>query len=256
MRVRKVFGLDCKRDTSNRIEDLPWENYQQTIGSMRRTFYDPQLISSGQLKESMTIVDSLIYEIDRRWGLNLYFSKLRSYNYTYVHSVNVALLTTLLGKELGYRGDHLRHLTLGALLHDLGKLAIPKDILLKPSALTSEEFKIVKRHPLLRVDILSEVNVPSDVLAMVSQHHERWNGEGYPNHLMQRGIHLNAQIVAVADVFEALIADRPYRVGIPPYHALEMIISGSGTDFSPEVVQALQGLLMPLVNQSTSGIRE
>ena len=121
---------------------------------------------------------------------------------------------------------------------------IPSSILNKPSGLTPEEFEIVKRHPIQGQHLIQNVGVPSEVLLSIGQHHERWNGQGYPARLMKCGIHPSAQIVAVADVFNALTADRPYRKGLPPYHALEMIIAGSGTDFAPDVVQAFRCSLL------------
>lgn len=168
------------------------------------------------LLNTMNIVDDIINELEEH-ETYVNFNHFRTYdNYTYVHSINVAILSTLIAKQIGYRGKHLSDLCLGALLHDLGKLMIPGSILNKPSGLTSEEFEIVKMHPIQGQKMLQNIGVPPEVLLSIRQHHERWNGQGYPDRLIKRGIYPSAQIVAVADVFDALTADRPYRKGLHP----------------------------------------
>ncbi|MFZ3102464.1 MAG: HD-GYP domain-containing protein [Desulfitobacteriaceae bacterium] len=213
------------------------ELYQRIVGSMQRIYSDARLVSTQSINETRDIVESIVCEIEQN-GACINFNQFRTFdNNTYIHSVNVALLTALIALKSGFTGEYLRIITLGALLHDLGKLMIPLSILNKPSGLTESEFEIVKQHPLQGEYMLENVSVPSEVLSEISQHHERWKGQGYPRGLRNRGIHPFAQIVAVADVFDALTADRPYRKGFPPYHALEIVILGAGVDFSTEVVQ-------------------
>jgi len=137
---------------------------------------------------------------------------------------------------MGFTGQTLRELTLGAMLHDIGKSAIPLEILNKPSNLTDVELEIIKNHPVLGEEILRRTSLSSEVLAIIRHHHERWNGKGYPDGVRKRAISLNTQIVTVADVFDALVGDRPYRNGLPPYHALELIIAGSSEEFNEEIV--------------------
>lgn len=220
------------------------ELYQNILGSMQRIYCDAHLVSSETLLSTIDIVDSLINELEEH-GRYVDFNRFRTYdNYTYVHSINVSLLTTLIALQMGYRGNYLRNLGTGGLLHDLGKLRIPVSILHKPSGLTPEEFEIVKRHPIQGQEMLWKVDVSSEILLAIRQHHERWNGQGYPDHLIKRAIDPSAQIVAIADVFDALTADRPYRKGLPPYHAFEMIMAGAGIDFAPDVVQAFRRSLV------------
>lgn len=227
------------------------ETYKRILGSMQRIYFDAHLVNSRNLLCTMDIVDEIIKELqdleifDEKYKMYVNLNRFRTYdNYTYVHSINVAILATLVGSQMGYYGKCLHNLCLGALLHDLGKLMTPISILQKPSSLTPEEFKIVKMHPVQGQHMLQNVEVPPEVLQSIRQHHERWNGKGYPDRLIKRGIHLSAQIVAVADVFDALTADRPYRKGLPPYHAYELVVSGSKTDFAPDVVQALRRSLV------------
>ncbi|MHB8127045.1 MAG: HD-GYP domain-containing protein [Desulfitobacteriaceae bacterium] len=227
------------------------ETYKKILGSIQRIYFDAHLVNLKTLRNTMEIVDEIINELEEyetfseEYKIYVDFNRFRTHdNYTYVHSVNVAILATLIGSQIGYWGKYLHNLCLGALLHDIGKLMIPASILQKPSGLTPEEFEIVKRHSIYGQEMLRNVGVPSEVLFAIRQHHERWNGQGYPDRLMKQGIHPSAQIVAVADVFDALTADRPYRKGLPPYHALEMIIAVSGTDFSPDVVEAFRRSLV------------
>jgi len=222
---------------------FPTAEYQDLVGYVRNVFEDTCLIDVGRLQETFSVVDKIINELINTDQIFLDFNEFRRYdNYTYIHSVNVAILAALIGIQMDVKGHKLRDLTVGAILHDLGKNSIPLNILNKPAGLTEEEFEIMKGHPVLGEKILKLYNVPVEILSIVRHHHERCNGEGYPDGLRQREIALNAQIVAVADVFDALISDRPYRKGLPPYHALEIII-GSGNDFNQVIVKAFNQCL-------------
>ena len=249
---RQLYILEYKwKQEQSSKKSFSSELYQKILGSMQRIYFDAHLVSSECLHNTMEIVDEIINEIEEyatcveEYRVYVDFNRFRTYdNYTYVHSINVAILATLIALEIGYQGKYLRNLCLGALLHDLGKLMVSVTILQKPSGLTPKEFEIVKQHPIQGQQMLKNVGVPPEVLQAIRQHHERWNGHGYPDGLIKRGIHSSAQIVAVADVFDALTADRPYRKALPPYHALEMIVAGSGTDFAPDVVHAFKGSLV------------
>jgi len=219
--------------------------YCDIVGYVREIFEDTRLISVGRLEETFSVVDRIIDELERSRQVFIDLNEFRRFdNYTYIHSVNVAILAALIGLQMGYKGQTLRNLTVGALFHDIGKSSIPLQILNKPSGLTKEEFEIIKRHPVLGEEMLRFSGVPSEALSAVRHHHERWNGEGYPDGLKQRAININPQIVAVADVFDALVADRPYRKGLPPYHALEIIIAGSGKEFNEDIVKNFRQCLI------------
>ena len=157
-------------------------------------------------------------------------------NYTQIHSVNVALISALIGQGLGYKSALLSELILAAFLHDLGRKQIPLMIMDKPGLLTPQEFEYVKKHVNPERINLSN-KVPNSIKEVIQQHHERWDGSGYPRGLTQNAIHPYAQIVAVADVFHALISDRPYRQALSLNDAFEWVRSGAGTQFNPEVVK-------------------
>ncbi|MEW6281300.1 MAG: HD-GYP domain-containing protein, partial [Candidatus Eremiobacterota bacterium] len=130
-----------------------------------------------------------------------------------------------------------RDLFQAGLLHDLGKLRIRHEILYKPGALTQEEFAVIKMHPIYSEQILWPFPMFRHLCPMVRGHHERWDGKGYPDNLRGTDIPLGARIIALADVFDALYADRPYRAGMPLEKVCRIIREGSGTHFDPDLVE-------------------
>ena len=231
------YDLD-KCQTPHRTPKFSTSEYQNIVGYVREVFEDTCIISVGWLPKAFSVVDKIINELDGISKVYIDLNEFRKFdNYTYIHSVNVAILATLVGLHMGLKGQTLRNLTLGAMFHDIGKSGIPFQILNKPSDLTYSELEIIKKHPVLGEEMIRRTHISGEVLSIIRQHHERWNGKGYPDGVRQRAITLNAQIVAVADVFDALVGDRPYREGLPPYHALEIIIAGSGEEFNGKIVE-------------------
>lgn len=160
-------------------------------------------------------------------------------DYTFHHSVNVCVLTVLAGMSLGYDEARLRDLGVGALLHDIGKIAVDQEILKKPGPLSPEEFEVMKRHTTAGFEILWGQENLSVLSAHVAyQHHEREDGSGYPRGLAGREIHEFAKLCAVADVYDALVADRPYRRAFLPSEAHRMMISNPGL-YDPRSTQAM-----------------
>lgn len=155
------------------------------------------------------------------------------------HSQRVAAIGERLARRLGLSGARLRDLRLGALLHDLGKLGVPNLILDKPAPLTPDEFETVKRHPQLSKRILEPIALFADVAEIAACHHERLDGKGYFRGLSGDALGLSARIVAVADVFEALTADRPYRRPMSEEAALTLMRQSSGDHLATEVIAAL-----------------
>lgn len=161
-------------------------------------------------------------------------------DYTFAHSVNVAVLALMTGITLGFKREQLSALGVGALLHDLGKVMIPNDILNKPGRLTAEEYKIIKRHTAFgREMILSAGRLDDDIPAVVAyQHHESYDGSGYPLGVSGGDFHVFAQITALADRFDALTANRIYRPAYPSHEAYEMYAASGNFWFSDHVVRA------------------
>lgn len=140
---------------------------------------------------------------------------------TYVHSVNVSLLCNVIGEWLGYGAEELRGITLAGLLHDIGKIKLPAEMIKKPGRLTKKEYEIIKTHTILGYEILKKTDVGEDVSVAALLHHERSDGSGYPLGLTAEKINEHAGIVAVADVYDAMTANRVYRKGICPFEVIE-----------------------------------
>ncbi|MDQ3490726.1 MAG: HD domain-containing protein, partial [Acidobacteriota bacterium] len=159
--------------------------------------------------------------------------------YTRGHSERVSRISVAIGKQMGLEAEELETLRISALLHDVGKIAIDDSILKKPSALTAEEFDIMKTHPQKGYKIMSQIPAMKDFLPGMYMHHEMVNGQGYPQGLTDEQIPLQAKIVSVADTFDAMTIDRPYQKGMLLPDALLRIKELVGTRYDVKVVDAL-----------------
>ncbi len=153
------------------------------------------------------------------------------------HSLRVTELTMRLAEAVGISGDELMHIRRGALLHDVGKLGIPDAILLKPGKLTEEEWIVMRRHPQYAYDMLAPIPFLRPALDIPYCHHEKWDGSGYPQGLAGEAIPFSARLFAIADVWDALRSDRPYRAGWPEAQILEHIRAQVGGHFDPKAVE-------------------
>jgi putative nucleotidyltransferase with HDIG domain len=157
---------------------------------------------------------------------------------THGHSERVVSFSLRLGRELKLDEEQLRSLEFGALLHDIGKIGIPDMILRKPAALTEDEWQTMRRHPVLGQQILRGIEFLEGASRVVGQHHEKWDGTGYPLGLRETEIDLNARIFAVADAFDAMVSTRVYRAGKPYEAAAAELERHAGRQFDPAVVAA------------------
>jgi two-component system cell cycle response regulator len=155
------------------------------------------------------------------------------------HARLVDALSADAARLLGLPSAAQRALRLGAFLHDVGKIAVPRAILRKPGPLTSSEWRAMRRHPAAGVRLLADIVKDEAALAVVHAHHERWDGSGYPRRLSGAAIPLGARIVAVADAFHAMVEARPYRRPLPPAEALGELRANAGRQFDPVCVEAV-----------------
>jgi hypothetical protein len=162
--------------------------------------------------------------------------------YTHGHSERTAKVAVQLGVRLGLDENTLRALARGAYLHDVGKIAIPDDILNKPAQLTPDERTVVETHPQVGFELVAPVAALQEALPVVLHHHERWDGTGYPRQLGGKTIPLIARVAAIADVWDAMTSDRSYRPGLAPEQALAHIEAGRGTHFDPALVDGMVAL--------------
>jgi putative nucleotidyltransferase with HDIG domain len=159
---------------------------------------------------------------------------------THDHLQRVQLYAVEIGKDLGLSHQELEALTAAAVLHDIGKLAVPESIISKPGKLTRSEFEKMKIHPVVGAEILERVEFPYPVVPIVRSHHEKWDGSGYPHGLKGNEIPIGARILSAVDCLDALASDRQYRRALPLDEAMARVASEAGTAFDPAVVRALQ----------------
>ena len=205
-------------------------------------------VSAGRrlpIEEAEVVVRCLAVAMhhDRRMVLPLL--QLRNFDeYTTTHANNVAVLTMALAEALGYPPAEIRALGVSGLLHDIGKTKIPRDILIKPGALTEQERRTIERHTVEGARLLLARETNLELAAVVAyEHHRHVDGSGYPAFHVARATHAASQIVHVCDVFDALCTERPYRAAWSVDRALEEIESGSGIRFDPELVRAFSAMI-------------
>ena len=186
-------------------------------------------------------------EVVKHWGESIEGQD----RYTQGHCERVADISCALAARTGMNPNELFWFRIGAMLHDVGKLIIPSEVLNKPGKLTPEEWDLVKRHPMAGVDMLSEVDFPGDTLKIVRSHHERWDGAGYPDAIANDVIPRSARILCIADVYDALTSRRSYKLAIPHEKAMVIMREEAGHQFDPELfaifdemMQSPQGLAM------------
>jgi len=235
----KLVPADLKeaiRDKNLSSDEKAAIVYKSSITMMERLLEDPKAENIRQVKREISgIVDLIVSDAATARSL----LAITAYDfYTYTHSVNVGVLSIMLSKELigGSYAHDLHELGAGFFLHDIGKVRIDPAILNKPSRLTDEEMKIMKAHPFQGYKILREANqLTEECRIIVMQHHERSDGGGYPNRLKGSEIHLYGRICCIADVYDALTADRPYKKRLNPFEALKIMKEDMLTHFHREL---------------------
>lgn len=157
--------------------------------------------------------------------------------YTFSHGINVSILSAITGMEMGYNDVKVKDLTFSAFLHDIGKLLVPKEILFKPGQLKPEEMQAVKKHAELGYDfIINHLNLPEAVAKVALSHHERWEGQGYPHGLKGSEISEFAQIVGIADVYDALVSEKIYKGPVQSIEAMRILLTEEAKSFNPKIL--------------------
>jgi len=157
--------------------------------------------------------------------------------YTKKHSMKVSSVAVKLAKHMGLSKQYIETVRLAAILHDIGKLGVKEEILLKESTLTHDEYKAVKEHPSFGVDIIKPIPFLSEILPIIRHHHENFDGTGYPDCLKGEEIPLGSRIISIADVYDALMSDRAYRKAYDADKVMQMMKKEKGKKFSPEVLE-------------------
>jgi HD-GYP domain-containing protein (c-di-GMP phosphodiesterase class II) len=225
------------------------------IGAIAVYECDPDGISEDDLHLLQTIADqlagtleqSVLFEtLERNWmrTVEALSAALEAKDaYTLDHARSITDLSAEVGSRLGMRGDDLRDLKLAALLHDIGKIGVPGEILNKQGPLNDEEFEVMKQHTIIGEQIIAPIEFLEGVRPMVLHEHERWDGRGYPHGLRGEDIPLGARIIFVCDAWHAMTSDRPYRQALPEDEARRRLRAGAGSQFDPAVVDAFVDVL-------------
>lgn len=227
---------------------LPLLAKGQSIGVICIYFADSCLLKPDEIdllgtaanEAAIAIENARIYENLQEAFLGIIRSLTESMDakdsYTRGHLERVSLYAEAIARHLGIDGDELQAIRYAAYLHDVGKIGIPDSILTKNGKLTAPEYQLISKHSLMGERILKPVNFPFPVHAIVRHHHERYDGRGYPDNLARQEIPLGARILFVADAFEAMTSDRPYRKALSIARALEELVDNKHTQFDPRVV--------------------
>lgn len=204
----------------------------------RSTFENFQKTKTINLAKFHNLVDSIVNEVVANKHALIHLTDIRTYDdHTFSHSLNVCLLSVMVGVKLHYSPQRLRELALGGLLHDVGKMLIPVEILNKPGPLDSSEWSVMQQHTDGGFQLLRSKQDAIPLLAahIAYQHHENFDGSGYGRQLAGDDIHEYARIAAIADIFDALTADRPYRTALLPHEAYEVITASRGSRLDPHL---------------------
>lgn len=203
-----------------------------------KTFHIAKQKSVEKLRD---IIGQLIEDLLLNQSTRIYLTDIRAIDeYTFGHSVNVCVFSLMMGLMLELNKEELLELGIGAILHDIGKITINQAVLNKPAELEPHEFEIIKQHPLNGYNLVKQLEGFSEAACgVIRDHHERFDGSGYPNGLKGKEIHLYSRIVAICDVYDALTSNRVYKHKITPHYAIEYLISMGNHQFDYDLIKVL-----------------
>lgn len=232
------YGLTEHLSDDEQLNELKGE----ALKGLPNIFNDLINGDDENLKNSILIVGKLVDHIIESGVVNTNLYEVKAYdNYTYIHSVDTCIMACFIGMSVNLNKNELTELAIAAILHDIGKTKISNTIINKNTPLTNEEFIEIKNHPLYGEEILKASKVLSPrIVEAVLEHHERIDGKGYPYGIAGDLIHTFAKVVSICDVYTAVSANRSYRSRFAPNEAYELILSGSGTMFDPDLVHTFR----------------
>lgn len=237
--------LEAEAQSEWALVDLVGGRNQEALQRLNRAhqLFD-ELRASADLLDIENRLDGLegtYLKVVAQWAISIE-SKDR---YTHGHCERVADYACMLAEAVGFAGRDLIWFRMGGFLHDVGKTAVPADVLNKPGKLDDEEWKLMQSHTTVGDEIVARLNFPWDVRPLVRHHHERWDGTGYPDRLKGEEIHLTARILCIADVFDALTTARSYRPALSLEEAIRIMDRDSGKAFDPTLYQLFRDLIAP-----------
>lgn len=267
-----LLNITVQKKTSIKFQDFVpadvWQKYVNALHELRsgskmalfeymlkvlkdEFWYESRLVQFADNQNIMFVRDITKYKESSKDEVTLAYDKtiegwsralyLRDQE-TEDHTRRVTDQALMLARRMGLTDADLVHIKRGSILHDIGKVAIPDDILFKPSSLTDKEWAVMRRHPLIAAEILKPIHYLASALPIPRSHHEKWDGSGYPDGLAGESIPLFARIFAFADVYDALTSDRPYRRAWSQADATAYIIEQSGKHFDPSITPLFIGM--------------
>ncbi len=246
--VEEILVEENEQESAQRIKEI-----QKSMNIDEIIFEKTRIQAQMQIKKLMVkfstmnhmnldkikyLVEDIIEQLLLKKDIVLTLSRLRSIdNYTYEHSVNVCVLSLIVGIDLNLDRDSLKNLGIGAILHDIGKVGVSEGILKKPSRLTEKEFEEVRRHTQYGYDILTNTNISEEAAQIALCHHEKYDGTGYNRRLKGESIPLYSRIVAVTDVYDAMSNDRVYKKKMSPDKVFKEIARMGNKHFDREIME-------------------
>ncbi|MBM7661440.1 HD-GYP domain-containing protein (c-di-GMP phosphodiesterase class II) [Bacillus mesophilus] len=240
---RRTKDIKSKNTVSDKIHNKSIKSIENTFKQIKSGKpIEHAYILEKSTKEFKGVIHSVLSELKGSKELLSLLSEVMIYDhYIFSHSFNVTLYSLKIGMELKLKEKQLEALGLGALLHDVGKMMIPADILSKPGRLTEDEFQEMKKHSFYGYELIKNIPTISLTAAHCALlHHERLDGSGYPRGVKGPDIHLFGKILAVADVFDAVTSNRSYRPAMLPHEGLEILYAGAGKLFDVEIINAFR----------------
>lgn len=255
--ITTIYIEDEQSEGIEVIDAVPQELRFEAITTITEGFHEIAELSTnrsnlqGMMKSGRAIrsfqkifKDILDCLLENKAAINLLATTKIYENYVYSHSVNVSIYACQLAIENGLPLKNIEEIGLGAMLHDVGKIYIPLEVLNKPGKLTDEEFDLIKSHSELGFETLRKIHeIPFPVAHCALQHHERLDGYGYPRGLKGEEIHKYSKIISVADVFDAVTSNRVYRSPMLPHQGLELLYTGSGTQFESRQIELFKNCI-------------
>lgn len=242
---RKSLALPTGGTTEESSETtrVSRETYRAAVQAVLEAFAEVSASHTVNLELVEGVVRMLVAGVLHHPDTYLGLSVMKDFHeYTFYHSVNVAILSMLMGSKLRFNEMLLHKTGVAALLHDIGKVEMPLDILDKPGKLDPEEFAYMKRHPAEGARILGEQGADPLAIVTAAQHHVHYDHRGYPAYDVLGGLHVISHLVTIVDVYDALTSDRAYRTAMLPDRAMQIIIEGRGTTFHPVLTKVFANL--------------
>ena len=218
-------------------KNVMFVNHAEVEGMMEKVYSRMVSVDAGEIFQCITVPRPVDEALQR-------------------HSLNVALLNGIMGQWLGLDEKDIRSLILTGVLHDIGKIGVPMEILNKPGKLTDEEWKIMRSHVEKGYDIANSNVELKQIAEEIRHHHERWDGKGYPDGLSRESIPVLSRVIAVVDAFDAMVSDRPYRNGMPVSDALEELKKCAGTQFDPFIVSEFIQMISENYSDTVKGVHK